>query len=192
VCRWPRGGEADGRGAPRGWSLVEKIAIIGLQTMWLLSNRIPNVGFVQIGLQTIFSSSNRIMVLLTIFRSPKHIYFFIMTTVPFLRSLSCVACTVACWPVGWPPWPWPPWPPGSLAAVAMATWLAGRWLSGHLPGCRGHGLHGRLAGWPPYPWPPWPLGWLAGRCGHGLHAQLVHNNNKLFIHNHNKNTRARI
>jgi hypothetical protein len=44
------------------------------------------------------------------------------------------------------------WPPGWLAAVAMATmsaWLAGRWLSGRLPGRHGHGLHGRLAGWPP-------------------------------------------
>jgi hypothetical protein len=46
---------------------IEKIAIIGLQTMWLLPNRIPNVGFVQIGPQTIFLSSNRILVLLIIF-----------------------------------------------------------------------------------------------------------------------------
>jgi hypothetical protein len=31
-----------GRGGP---VQVEKIAIMGLQTMWLLPNRIPNVGF---------------------------------------------------------------------------------------------------------------------------------------------------
>jgi hypothetical protein len=76
------------------------------------------------------------------------------------------------------------WPHGWLAAVAVATmsaWLAGRWLSGRLPGRRGHGLSGR-----------WLSGRLPGRRGHGLHVQLVHNNNKLFIHNHNKNTRARI
>jgi len=45
----------------------EKIAIIGLQSLGFISNKTTNICFFQIGLQTLFVSSNNILIQLTIF-----------------------------------------------------------------------------------------------------------------------------
>ena len=46
---------------------IEGMTIIGLQLLWLLSNRTPNIYFSQIGLQTLLVNSNGILIQLTMF-----------------------------------------------------------------------------------------------------------------------------